>query len=84
MFRSVLFSPNLVVYLIRCDPNILLATLCSRSIQTHEGSIIKALDCAAATASRDALAKTVYARLFDWHVPIPSGIQSPLRICRAP
>ena len=41
----------------------------SRSIQTREGSIVKALDCAAAAASRDALAKTVYARLFDWHAP---------------
>lgn len=47
--------------------NLLLATLCTRSIQTHEGSIVKALDCNAAIAGRDALAKTVYARLFDWY-----------------
>jgi len=47
--------------------NLLLATLCTRSIQTREGNIIKALDCNAAVAGRDALAKTVYARLFDWY-----------------
>ncbi|KAK4854336.1 hypothetical protein QYF36_022466 [Acer negundo] len=54
--------------LFRCDVNLLLATLCTRTIQTREGSIIKALDCNAAIASRDALAKTVYSRLFDWLV----------------
>ncbi|KAI5393544.1 hypothetical protein KIW84_060605 [Lathyrus oleraceus] len=54
--------------LFMCDVDLLLATLCTRSIQTREGNIIKALDCNAAVAGRDTLAKTVYARLFDWLV----------------
>lgn len=48
--------------------NLLLATLSTRTIQTREGNIVKALDCNAAIASRDALAKTIYARLFDWYI----------------
>ncbi|CAL5408785.1 unnamed protein product [Camellia sinensis] len=51
-----------------CDVNLLLSTLCTRSIQTREGIIVKALVCNAAVASRDALAKTIYVGLFDWLV----------------
>ncbi|MED6221447.1 hypothetical protein PIB30_054772 [Stylosanthes scabra] len=62
------FHMQMAAELFMCDVELLLATLCTRSIQTREGNIIKALDCNAAVAGRDALAKTVYASLFDWLV----------------
>lgn len=54
--------------LFKCDLDLLVSTLCSRSITTREGKIMKALDCASAASSRDALAKNVYAKIFDWLV----------------
>ncbi|XP_057427929.1 myosin-15 isoform X1 [Lotus japonicus] len=62
------FHMQMAANLFMCDVDLLLSTLCTRSIQTREGSIVKALDCNAAVAGRDTLAKTVYARLFDWLV----------------
>ena len=50
----------------RCDEKSLEDSLCKRVIATRDESITKSLDPDAAAVSRDALAKIVYSKLFDW------------------
>lgn len=54
--------------LFMCDAKALEDSLCKRVIVTRDETIVKCLDPEAATLSRDALAKIVYTRLFDWLV----------------
>ncbi|XP_029130735.1 myosin-14-like [Cajanus cajan] len=54
--------------LLMCDEKSLEASFCKRVMVTRGDTITKSLDPTSAALSRDALAKIVYSRLFDWIV----------------
>ncbi|CAH8389372.1 unnamed protein product [Eruca vesicaria subsp. sativa] len=62
------FHLKVAAELFMCDEKALEDSLCKRVMVTRGESITKSLDPGSAALSRDALAKIVYSKLFDWLV----------------